>query len=491
MSSTSLVIIIGSYFALLFVISLLTGKNSSNDTFYRGNRNSQWYVVAFGMLGASLSGVTFISVPGWVQTTGFTYMQMVMGYFFGYLVIAQILLPVYYKLKLTSIYEYLETRFGKNTYKAGASFFLLSRLIGASFRLFLMASVLQLTIFSHYNIPFYLTVIVTISLIWLYTFRGGIKTIIWTDTIQTFLLLAALVLTITELISQLNMPLSEIFTSLKEDTSTRMFVFDDWVSKQNFFKQFLSGVFITIVMTGLDQDMMQKNLTCRNLNDAQKNVRWYGFAFIPVNFLFLSLGALLLLYASKQGIALPEKTDDIYPMIATGGFLSPYIAVIFMLGLIAAAYSSADSALTSLTTSFTVDILPTKKMDERKSRRIRLLVHLGVSVVIVCIILAFHLINKTNVISAIFKAAGYTYGPLLGVYAFGLFTKRKANDRLIPFVMLSTPFISAAIDLFSPILFNFHFGFELLIINGALTFLGVCLCSQKQKKSVNTKTDPL
>lgn len=482
MNSSTFILIIAGYFSLLLIISLITGKDSSNDTFYRGNKNAKWYVVSFGMLGASLSGVTFISVPGWVQNTGFTYMPMVAGYFFGYLIIANILLPVYYKLNLTSIYGYLETRFGKFTYKAGASFFLVSRLIGSSFRLFLMASVLQLTIFTNYNIPFFVTVIITIALIWLYTFRGGIKTIIWTDTLQTLLLLSALVLTIVEILSALNMPLGEIIRSLSKSEYTRIFVFDDWISKQNFFKQFISGIFITIVMTGLDQDMMQKNLTCRNVKEASKNVRWYGFAFIPVNFLFLSLGALLLLYANKTGIELPAKSDEIFPYIATGGFFSPTLAAIFMLGLIAAAYSSADSALTSLTTSFTVDILQSHKLEERRSKNIRFVAHFGISVIIAIIILLFHSIQNTNVITAIFKAAGYTYGPLLGIFAFGLYTKRNINDKHAPIVMLLSPIICAFFDIYSPIWFNYHFGFELLMLNGVITFLGILLLSTFKKK---------
>ncbi|MFB6342173.1 sodium:solute symporter [Saccharicrinis sp. FJH62] len=475
MNPGTYIYILVAYFGVLFLISFITGKSSTNDTFFTGNRRAPWYIISFGMLGASLSGVTFISVPGWVMSTNFTYMQMVLGYVVGYIVISQILLPIYYKLKLPSIYSYLDERFGKNTYKSGSWFFILSRTIGSSFRLFLMANVLQITIFEQLGISFSVTVVVTILLIWLYTFRSGIKTIIWTDALQTFLLLAALVITVIEISGKLNLTAGETFSTVYSNPLSKIFVFDDFASKQNFFKQFLSGVFITIVMTGLDQDMMQKNLSCRNLKDAQKNMRWYGFAFVPVNFLFLSLGVLLVIYAYHIGMQIPERSDDLFPTLATGGYLSPYLAVIFMLGLVAAAYSSADSALTSLTTSFSVDILGYNKEDDELPREKRILVHFVFSVVLAIIILLFNKINNQAVVSAIFMVAGYTYGPLLGVYFAGLFTRLKPNDKHIPYVMIASPLVSIACYYGFRALWDYTLGFEVLLLNGFITFLGLIL----------------
>lgn len=475
MSPALYIYILIAYFAVLFLISVLTGRNSSNATFFTGNRQAPWYVVSFGMLGASLSGVTFISVPGWVLSTEFTYMQMVFGYVLGYIFVSQVLLPVYYKLKLPSIYSYLDDRFGMRTYKAGSLFFIVSRTIGASFRLFLMAGVLQISIFGQLGISFSVTVVVTILLIWLYTFRSGIKTIIWTDTLQTFLLLAALVITVIEIAGQLNLNAAETIKTVYSHELARIFEFDDLVSKQHFIKQFLSGIFITIVMTGLDQDMMQKNLSCRNLKDAQKNMRWYGVAFVPVNFLFLSLGVLLVIYSQHTGIPIPEKSDDLYPLLATGGYLSPYLAVVFMLGLVAAAYSSADSALTSLTTSFSVDILGYNKEEKSLPRKKRIFIHFVFSVLLALIILVFNQINNQAVVSAIFMVAGYTYGPLLGIYFTGLFTRLKPDDKYIPYMMILAPLLSVAFYYGLKAAFNYTLGFEVLLINGFITFAGLFL----------------
>ena len=479
MSSTGYIAILVAYFGILFIISFFTGKNKSNANFFTGNRKAPWYIISFGMLGASLSGVTFISVPGWVMTTGLSYMQMVFGYVFGYIIISQVLLPVYYKLKLPSIYTYLSDRFGPKTYKAGAYFFILSRTIGASFRLFLMAGVLQIAIFEELGISFNITVLVTIALIWLYTFRSGIKTIIWTDALQTLLLVSALVITIVELSSQLGFGFNETVSSIYTHELSKLFVFDDFVSKQNFVKQFISGIFITIVMTGLDQDMMQKNLSCRNLKDAQKNMKWYGFAFVPVNLLFLSLGILLVIFSQQNGIALPENSDDLFPGIVTGGYVSPYLSAIFMLGLVAAAYSSADSALTSLTTSFSVDILGFNDIEKKLTFKKRILIHLGFSGLIAGLILLFRQVNNQAVVSSIFMVAGYTYGPLLGVYFAGLFTKIKPNDRFIPLVMVLSPLISVLLYYLAKALWNYNFGFEMLLINGFITFIGLLLVRRK------------
>ena len=474
--------VIGSYFLLLIIISLITGKKADNDTFFRGNKKSPWYIVSIGMIGASLSGVTFISVPGWVGTTGFTYMQMVFGYFLGYVVIANILLPLYYKLNLTSIYTYLDTRFGFWSYKSGALLFLLSRTIGASARLFLMANVLQLTLFDALGIPFEYTVIITILLIWLYTFRGGIKTIIWTDTLQTVFMLLSVVLTVVFITSSMHLSFTGMIETIKDSSYSRMFVFDDFHSKQNFFKQFLSGAFITIVMTGLDQDMMQKNLTCSTLKESRKNMYWYGAAFVPVNMLFLGLGALLFIFAANNNIPLPERADNLFPAIATGGYLPDIVGIVFILGLVAAAYSSADSALTSLTTSFSVDILGIERYTENKAKHIRLGVHIGFSVVLVFVILLFKALSNESIISTLFTLAGYTYGPLLGLYAFGLFSKRLILDKWVPLIAVLSPAITGILDFNSEQWFGFSLGFEKLIINGGITVLALIILSVFRKK---------
>ena len=482
MSATLIISIILAYFLLLLTISWFTGRGAGNDAFFLGERKSPWYVVAFGMIGASLSGVTFISVPGWVADSQFSYMQMVLGYLLGYAVIANLLMPLYYRLQLTSIYTYLEERFGRFSYKTGASFFLLSRIIGASFRLFLVASVLQLTVFDSWNIPFYVTVIATIALIWLYTHRGGIKTIIWTDTLQTFSMLTAVVVSILLITRSMDLSLGEMIGRVTAGDDSGIWVFDGWQKENHFFKHFLSGAFITIVMTGLDQDMMQKNLSCKNIKDAKKNMYLMSLSLVPVNLVFLFLGAVLIQFAQFRGIAIPEVTDNFFPMIATGGYLPQVVGVFFIVGLVAAAYSSADSALTALTTSFTVDILEARKWEDKKLTRTRRWVHLAISVVLGLVIMLFRAINDESVISAIFRVAGYTYGPLLGLYAFGLFTKFQVRDRLIPLLAILSPLLSFLLSKFSTVLFNgYEFGFELLIVNGAIMFLAMLITSRKPK----------
>ena len=473
MSPEAVFIVIAVYFLFLILLSRLTSVKGDSAEFFTANRNSPWYLVAFGMIGASLSGVTFISVPGWVGATQFGYMQMVLGYMLGYAVIAQILMPIYYKLNLTTIYSYLDTRFGFYSYKSGAGFFLLSRVIGAAFRLYLVAGVLQITLFDAWNIPFYITVALAILLIWIYTFRGGIKTIVWTDTLQTFFMLLAVIICIYYVSSQLE--IKNIISHISEQSYSKMFIWD-WNSSNNFFKQFFSGVFIAIAMTGLDQDMMQKNLTCRNLKDAQKNIYWFSSSLVFVNLLFLGLGVLLYNYSAHFGIAIPERSDDLFPLLAVDHF-PPFIAIVFILGLTAAAYSSADSALTSLTTSFCVDFLDfNKKENEKIKKQERLKVHIAFSVILFLVIILFRAINDQSVISAIFKVAGYTYGPLLGLFSFGIFTKFQINDRFVPIVVLSSPVLSFLIDRGLPILFNgFTLGFSILIVNGLLTFAGLLL----------------
>jgi SSS family solute:Na+ symporter len=485
-----ILLIILSYFAVLSAISFYTSKGSGNAAFFTGNRSSPWYAVAYGMIGASLSGVTFISVPGWVNTSQFAYMQMVLGYLLGYLVVAKVLLPLYYCLNLTSIYTYLEQRFGYWSYKTGAFFFLVSRLVGASFRLYLMAGVLQLTIFDAWNIPFAITVLITIFFIWLYTYRGGIKTVVWTDTLQTSFMLIAVAATIYLISSEMNFGVAALIDAVEESAYSQVFFWEDWNDGRHFLKQFFSGAFITIVMTGLDQDMMQKNLTCRNIGDAQKNMYFFSVVLVLVNLVFLVLGVMLFLFAASKGIEIPEKTDHLFPLIATGGDLSPWVGVLFILGLVAAAYSSADSALTALTTSFCVDFLKMNAdggenaRNEQKRKR----VHIGVSAALFLLIMLFSVISDENAISAVFKAAGYTYGPLLGLYAFGLFTKRNVKDKWVPVVAVLSPLVCFAINRYSETWFNgYKFGFELLMLNGFFTFIGLFLIADGKNK--NTEPD--
>lgn len=465
------------YFLLLMGVARLTNRNADNDAFFRGNRKSPWYVVAFGMIGASLSGVTFVSVPGMVRGIDMTYMQMCMGFFVGYIIIAHVLLPLYYRLNLTTIYSYLNSRIGRYSYKTGASFFLLSKMIGAAARLYLVCLILQHYVFDDLHIPFAVSVIGIVVLIWLYTRKSGIKTIVWTDSFQTFCLLAALGLILYQVGRQMNLDATGMVQAITESDYSRIFVFDDWQSKQNFFKQFLSGIFITIVMTGLDQDMMQKNLSCRNLREAQKNMYSYGVSFVPVNLLFLSLGVLLLLLASQQGLTLPEAGDDILPFFAAEGRLGFATLVFFTIGIIAAAFSSADSALTALTTSFCIDILGIERTDDQHAEKKRKWSHFFISVVFIGFILLFKAANNDSIIDAIYTIASYTYGPLLGLFAFGLFTKWQPRDKFVPVVAILSPFVCYAIDRAVYESTGYQFGYEMLMFNGLLTFVGLSLLS--------------
>ncbi|NVK52558.1 MAG: sodium:solute symporter [Flavobacteriaceae bacterium] len=477
MQPIHIVLLIVAYFSVLILISYITGKSANNETFFKANNSSPWYLVAFGMIGASLSGVTFISVPGWVEAQSMSYMQMVLGYIIGYAVIGLVLLPLYYRLNLTSIYTYLEDRFGRNSYKTGASFFLLSRTIGASFRLFLVANVLQLLLFDAYGIPFWVTVTITILLIWLYTFKGGIKTIVWTDTLQTLFMLIAVGVCIYAISDELQ--IENIFTYVTDSELSKTFFFEDVKAGNYFWKQFLAGAFVAIVMTGLDQDMMQKNLTCRNLKDAQKNMFWFTIVLVIVNFFFLALGVLLTDYAQRNGI--DAHKDNLFPIIATKGSLGLAAAIFFLLGLIAAAYSSADSALTSLTTSFSIDILEVdKKKDKNQQERIRKKIHILFSLVLIATILVFkYFIADTSVIAKIFTFANYTYGPLLGLYAFGLFTKLNVKDKAVPFICIASPFLTYLVNYICLIFLSFDFGFALLLLNGLITFSGLLLFKKK------------
>ncbi len=486
MSTTSIILLILSYFTILILISYVTGKEDSNEAFFKANKAAPWYLVAFGMIGTSLSGVTFISVPGAVETKQFGYFQVVLGYFFGYLVIAYVLLPLYYKMNLTSIYTYLKERFGNTSYKTGSVAFLISRTVGAAFRLFLVAKVLQLLVFDKihiyedYTIPFPVTVVITILLIWLYTFKGGIKTIIFTDTLQTLFMLVSVVVTIIFLANALDLSsVSEVYLNITKSDLSKVFFFDDVNDSQFFLKSFLAGVFITITMTGLDQDMMQKNLTCKNLKDAQKNMISFSVILIFVNLLFLSLGLLLTQYAAQQGIT--AKKDDLFPTIAMLPDIGVVTSSFFILGLIAAAYSSADSALTSLTTSFCIDIVDLDQKPEQDKKRIRKQVHILFSVILVIVIILFDLLfTDVSVIWELFKAAGYTYGPLLGLFAFGILTKTHLKDHYVWIIAIIAPIVSYLINLYSVDLLNgYEIGFEILIVNGLLTFLGLLCISKK------------
>tara|TARA_B110000046_G_scaffold182382_1_gene216279 strand:- start:16569 stop:18026 length:1458 start_codon:yes stop_codon:yes gene_type:complete len=485
MNSYLILTLLLGYFLVLIMISYVTGKNDSNVDFFKAGKQSPWYLVAFGMIGASLSGVTFISVPGWVETSQFSYFQVVLGYMVGYVVVAFVLLPVYYKLNLTSIYEYLFQRFGVVSHKTGAFFFFVSRVLGAAFRLYLVAIVLQQFVFSEWNVPFEITVIISILLIWIYTFKGGIKTIVWTDTLQTLFMITAVVLSIYFITNNLGWSFSEFLESEELKSYSTIFNTDSILDKNYFLKSFFGGVFITICMTGLDQDMMQKNLTCKSLKDAQKNMLSFSVVLTFVTFLFLLLGALLFIYAKQNNIAIPlldgkPKTDLLFPEIALNSGLGITLGITFILGLIAAAYSSADSALTSLTTSFCVDILDMKDKSEQQQKSIRKKTHIAMSVLLVVVIIAFKYILNSNVINSLLTVAGYTYGPLLGLFAFGIFTTYKINDRYVWMVALASVTIVFMLgSIPADYIGGYVIGYELLPLNGLFTFLGLMLIRRK------------
>lgn len=464
------------YTALIFGVTYFTSRKANNQTFFLGNKVSPWYVVAYGMIGASLSGVTFMSVPGWVRDTQFSYMLVVMGYLVGYFIVATILLPLYYKLNLTSIYTYLEQRFGNSTYKTGAAFFMISRVLGASLRMFVVVNVLQVFVFDVWGIPFFYNVLLFVVLIILYTIKGGIKTIVWTDTLQTTFMISAVVISIVYISRNLGFGFNDLFATIWHSPMSQMVV-TDWHSPRFFLKQFLSGIFITIVMTGLDQEMMQKNLSCKSLREAQKNMFTFSGTLLVVNFVFLMLGAVLLLFVQKNGVQV-NATDDIFPSVALH-YLGPIAGVVFLVGLISAAYPSADGALTSLTTSFCIDFLGFNKesrFTETRKKNIRYGVHLAIAALFLIVIFVYRSINDKAIIDKLFTIAGYTYGPLLGFYSFGLFTHFTVKDKWVPLVAISTPIICYIVSSHSTQwLFGYRFGFELLIINGLLTFLGLWL----------------
>ena len=475
------------YFSLLFAISKITSrKGNSNQIFFKAENKSPWFIVAFGMIGASISGVTFVSVPGMARDIDMTYMQMVFGFFFGYLIVAHLLLPLYYKLGLTSIYSYLKQRIGRKAYKTGYIFFLLSRMLGTAAKLYLVCLILQHFVFQDWNIPLWTIATGAVFLVWVYTHQSGIKTIVWTDALQTLCLVLALLAIIYSVMTQLDLNFTEAWNTIQENSHSKMFVWDDWVSKQNFYKQFFSGIFIVIVMTGLDQDMMQKNLTCKNIKDAQKNMYSYGFAFIPLNFLFLCLGILLLTLASQISLELPAKSDDILPLLATNGYLGQTVVILFTIGIIAAAFSNSDSALTAMTTSVCVDLLNIEKEEKKKAIRKRHWVHIIMSILLIACICFVDIMNSQTVIDAIYIIASYTYGPLLGMFAFGLFTKRKTKDQFVPYIAIASPILCYLLDQYMIYYFNYKLGYELLMLNGLLTYAGLILFS-KPNKYIETK----
>ncbi|TAH42990.1 MAG: sodium:solute symporter [Bacteroidetes bacterium] len=477
MSPSLIMACVAAYSILLFVVVWYTSRNADNESFFIGNKSSKWYIVAYGMIGASLSGVTFMSVPGWVGTTQFSYMMVVFGYFFGYAVIAMILLPLYYRMNLTSIYTYLDERFGTRSYKTGAFYFILSRTIGAAFRLYIVVNVLQTFVLDAWGVPFWLTVACFIGLILLYTYKGGVKTIVWTDTLQTTFMLFAVVLSVFMIARELNFSFGNILTEVFDGKYSRL-VNTEWQERSFWLKQFLGGMFIAIAMTGLDQEMMQKNISVSNVKDSQKNMFSFSIVLVFINFVFLALGVLLYLFAEAKGISFHGRTtDDLFPEIALN-YLGSFSAVFFIIGLISAAYPSADGALTALTSSFCIDFLNIKKKNwpEVKQRNVRYAVHISFAFVLLAVIVIFRMINDDAVINKLFTVAGYTYGPLLGLYAFGLISKTQVKDKWVPLICLLSPLLCYYINDHSVAWMNgYKFGFELLILNGMLTYFGLYL----------------
>lgn len=498
MTQTLIVTVLVLYFLLLAGISWITSRKADNDSFFLGDRKSPWYVVSFGMIGASLSGVTFISVPGGVESGQFSYMQMVFGYFVGYLIVSYVLMPIYYRMKLTSIYEYLEERFGFWSYKTGAAFFLISRVVGASIRLLLVASVLQQILFDDWGIPFWVTVVISVLLIWIYTNRGGIKTIIWTDTLQTAFMLFGVIFTVYLISHALDLPAhGGVLKSVADSSYSQIFFFDDWLSGNYFWKHFLGGMFITIGMTGLDQDMMQKNLSCKNIKDAQKNMVSMATVLVVVNFIFLAMGALLFMYNKATGIGnevLAEgRTDLLFSSIAMEGSLGVAVGILFLLGLIAAAYSSADSALTSLTTSVSVDFLDVLKQPAEKQESLRKKVHVIMSVVLIATVVLLRYTTEDSAIWLLIKLAGFTYGPLIALFFFGILTNRRLKDGLVPIVCTLIAVVMALVWYLSSNgivtwFGGYKFGAELIIYNAIVSFLGLYLISSKRSESIDENT---
>ena len=483
MTPALVLVTVAAYFTVLFAVAYVTGRKADNQGFFVGNRKSPWFVVAFAMIGSSISGVTFISVPGWVATSHFSYMQMVLGFLTGQLIIAFVLIPLFYRMRLVSIYEYLENRFGASSYKTGAWFFFISKMLGAAVRIFLVCIVMQLLVFEPLGIGFVWNVAATMALVWLYTFRGGVKSLIWTDSLKTFCLVVSVVLCICYIASDLQLGFGQMVRTIAVHDYSQVFFFDDINDKRYFFKQFLAGVFTVIAMSGLDQDMMQRNLSCKNFKDSQKNMITSVISQFFVILLFLMLGVLLYIFAANQQIAV-EKSDELFPLIATGNYFPAIVGILFIIGLISSAYSAAGSALTALTTSFTVDILGTKGKSEETVVKMRKKVHIGMAVVMGITIFVFNLLNNTSVIDAVYILASYTYGPILGLFAFGIFMKQQVRDKYIPLVAIASPVLCFILQKNSEAWFGgYQFSYELLIFNALFTFIGLCLLIKKDKKN--------
>ncbi len=489
MSPIAVTITIIAYFALLFTVSYIAGRKADNEGFFVGNRKSSWYVVAFAMIGSTISGVTFVSVPGMVGSSCFSYLQMVLGFIVGQFIIAFILVPLFYRMNLVSIYEYLENRFGTSSYRTGAWFFFISKMLGAAVRLFLVCLTLQLLVFEPFHLPFILNVAITVALVWLYTFRGGVKSLIWTDSLKTFCLVVSVVLCIYYIASDLKLNFGGLVNTISDSELSRIFFFDDINDKRYFFKQFLAGVFTVIAMNGLDQDMMQRNLSCKNFRDSQKNMITSSISQFFVILLFLMLGVLLYTFVAQQGLTAPSKSDELFPMIATSSYFPGIVGILFIIGLVSSAYSAAGSALTALTTSFTVDILHAKSKEEATLSKLRKRVHISMAVVMGIVIFVFGLLNNTSVIDAVYTLASYTYGPILGLFAFGIFTKKQINDKYIPFVAILSPILCYILQSNSEAWFNgYQISYELLILNAFFTFLGLCLLIKRKEKQVVSAT---
>ncbi|MHB9055026.1 MAG: sodium:solute symporter [Paludibacteraceae bacterium] len=487
MSPLAVILTIAAYFLVLFGVSYVAGRKADNAGFFIGNRKSSWYVVAFAMIGSSISGVTFMSVPGMVDPKAFSYMQMVFGFFVGQIIISFILIPLFYKINLFSIYEYLDKRFGIRSYKTGAWFFFISKMLGASVRLFLVCLFLQMLVFGPLNLPFILNVVATVLLVWLYTFRGGVKTLIWTDSLKTFCLIVSVILTIYFITKSLNLNFSGMVAAIRNSDLSRTFFFDNPREKTFFWKQFLAGIFTMIATTGLDQDFMQRNLSCKNPSDSQKNILTSGLVQLVINLMFLMLGVLLYVFIDARGIARPEKSDELFPMIATQGYLPYVVGIVFIIGLISSAYAAAGSALTALTTSFTVDVLGIHGKSENIISRTRKKVHFAMAVVMGVVIFVFNILNNTSVIDAVYILASYTYGPILGLFAFGIFTKKQVRDKLVPIVAVISPVLCFIIQKIAATQWNYQFSYELIIMNAAITYLGMWMISLKKYFIKNEK----
>lgn len=471
------------YIAVLFCVAWFSGRKADNAGFFTGNRRTPWYMAAFAMIGAAMSGVTFISVPGSVATDAFSYMQMVMGFTVGQLVVAFVLIPTFYRLKVVSLYEYLDDRFGIASHRTGAWFFFISKMLGAALRVFLVCSVMQLLVFGHYGFPFWSNALITMIFVWLYTQQGGVKSLIWTDTLKTFCLVASLVLSIVFIMQGLGLSFAQATHEITTSPLSRIFFFDDPSSDRYFWKMFFAGIVLLVAMTGLDQDMMQRNMSCATPRDSQKNIVITAISQIFVIFLFLVLGVLLYLYANRSGLALPAKSDQLFPLVAVNGGLPIFVGILFIIGLISSTYSAAGSALTALTTSFTIDILDgTKRCDDKGLTRLRRRVHVVMAVGMAGMILAFNYLADDSIINLVYKVASYTYGPILGMFVFGMFTRLRVHDRWIPLVAIAAPVLSALLQWWAYEAWGYRIGFELLIYNALFTIVGMLLLVKRHEK---------